>query len=139
MDFECLQKIEKIIINGEEVPTTCDYKDILVGVHLLVPTNNLKVGHNQISIAFTNGFSKAKGIYSFVDTDGLQFIYTLSEPYHGNKIMPMFDQPDLKATFQLTVQVDKAWLAIFNEKLLSVDQEIPVQFKTYFSSVETGE
>jgi len=58
--------------------------------------------------------------------------YTLSEPYHGNKIIPCFDQPDLKASHKLTLLIDKEWTGIFNEPLTGKSQTVPDAFKEAF-------
>ena len=44
-------------------------------------------------------------------------MYSHFEPFHCNKAIPCFDQPNLRATLDLTVYVpDQEWVTIMNEK-----------------------
>ena len=43
-----------------------------------------------------------------------EYLYTLFVPDHARSAFPCFDQPDLKATFTLTLQVPDGWTAISN-------------------------
>jgi aminopeptidase N len=43
------------------------------------------------------------GCVSFIDVDKKQYLYTQFEPYHANKVFPLFDQPDLKAQMKLNI------------------------------------
>ncbi|HWJ26360.1 MAG TPA: M1 family aminopeptidase, partial [Flavisolibacter sp.] len=52
------------------------------------------------------------------------FLYTLLVPDRARTVFPCFDQPDLKANFQLTLQIPQEWVAVTNAPLIdSVLQE----------------
>jgi len=49
------------------------------------------------------------------DADGKMYCYSTSEPYYANRIFPMFDQPNLKNSFTLSVNAPEDWTIISNE------------------------
>lgn len=74
--------------------------------HLLISTAFLKPGRNTISIQFT------AGNLSLNRND--DFLYTLLVPDRARTVFPCFDQPDLKAKFQLSLTVPKGWQTMTN-------------------------
>lgn len=74
--------------------------------HLLISTAFLKPGRNTISIQFT------AGNLSLNRND--DFLYTLLVPDRARTVFPCFDQPDLKAKFQLSLTVPKGWKTMTN-------------------------
>jgi len=48
--------------------------------------------------------------------EGSVYLYTQFEAFDANQMFPSFDQPDLKATFQLTVTAPVAWQVISTAK-----------------------
>ena len=54
-------------------------------------------------------------IKKFTDTDGAVYIYTKLEPYLAHHIFPCFDQPDIKAIFNVKVKAPKKWKVVGNE------------------------
>ena len=48
-----------------------------------------------------------------------EFLYTLFVPDRASTAIPLFDQPNLKGTYQLNLTIPKDWEAIANGKLLS--------------------
>lgn len=79
-----------------------------------IPTEHIRVGYpNTVSVKFHNEyFHDGNGIHSFTDTDGKQYLYTQSEPFFGNRVMPIFDQPDLKANITYHVASPADWEVI---------------------------
>ena len=72
-----------------------------VDEHVIVPASHLRQGANEVSIAFVAG----DGSLNRAD----EFLYTLFVPDRARVAMPIFDQPDLKARFQLTLELPVAW------------------------------
>ena len=136
IDFFPSGTIEQLIINNELITTTSQYKDLQKDLHLFLPTDKLRVGSNILTILFNNDYSKGKGIYRFTDTDSSELIYTLSEPYYANKILPCFDQPDLKATFSLSLITHKSWINVSNEKLSKTLTEFSEEILKDFKPLE---
>jgi len=77
--------------------------------HLIIPKSSLIKGRNHIEIEFTAGNSSLNR--------NKEFLYTLFVPDRARTAFPCFDQPDLKASFQLNLMVPKTWKAIANGKL----------------------
>ena len=74
--------------------------------HVVIPEKALKVGENQFDIDFV------AGDLSLNRND--EFLYTLLVPDRARTLFPVFDQPNLKATYQLTLTVPAAWEAVGN-------------------------
>ena len=105
IDFkEQRQAIQRVAVNGVDIPVVFDKEHIIVG------PAQLKAGKNQIAIQFT------AGNLSLNRND--DFLYTLLVPDRARTVFPCFDQPNLKATFQLTMTVPQAWKAMTNAPLL---------------------
>lgn len=84
------------------------------------PINELLAsGSNRIEISFSHHFSSTGGGFvRFVDTEDAEhkqtYLYTDSEPYAAHWIFPCFDQPDLKSSYELTVETPQDWQVITN-------------------------
>ena len=54
-------------------------------------------------------------MHAVVDpVDHLIYLYSNLEPYDAHRIFPCFDQPDLKASFELTVETPEDWIVSSN-------------------------
>lgn len=95
--------IQAIAINNKNIPIVFEHE------HLLISTAFLTAGKNTISIRFT------AGNLSLNRND--EYLYTLLVPDRARTVFPCFDQPDLKATFQLTLTVPAGWQAMTNAPL----------------------
>ncbi len=89
--------------------------------HIIIDHSLLKEGSNKIAIAFLAGDLSLNR-----DKD---FLYTLLVPDRARTVFPCFDQPDLKATFNLTLNIPEAWKAVSNGPLL--DSLVTEGAKTY--------
>jgi len=55
------------------------------------------------------------GMHRFADpTDGKVYLHTQFEPYDAHRVFACFDQPDIKATFALTVTAPEEWDVVSN-------------------------
>mmetsp|Transcript_20455 Transcript_20455/g.38293 ORF Transcript_20455/g.38293 Transcript_20455/m.38293 type:complete len:869 (-) Transcript_20455:94-2700(-) len=72
---------------------------------------DLKIGWNSVEVVYRNSYAhNMRGLHLFVDPeDARTYIYSHCEPFNANKIFPCFDQPDIKAQFDLTVYVPTNW------------------------------
>lgn len=117
IDYEG-QSIEEIIVSGEKLPQINNsYKHLWDGQRIRLSKNKLCGGMNSVNIAFSNNYSKTGvGLHSYIDhLDKRQYIYSHSEPDHMHKVIPCFDQPDLKGKFKLFIVLPKNWVGISNE------------------------
>lgn len=107
-------KIDQIEINGLNIDVAeFEWRNKLF---LTIPNKYLNTGINNIVIRFTNLYvNNGHGLHSFIDTDGLQYLYSQGEPYYMNRIFPHFDQPDLKATMDLRIVGPNDWVIISNQ------------------------
>ena len=101
LDFrEEKENIRNISINGSAVGYTVHNE------HITLPKSASRKGENTIVISFTAGEQ------SLNRND--EFLYTLLVPDRARTVFPCFDQPDLKATFRLTLDIPKGWCAVSN-------------------------
>jgi aminopeptidase N len=83
--------------------------------HLIVPKSDLIAGSNKIEIDFIAGNTSLNR--------NEEFLYTLFVPDRARTAFPCFDQPDLKASFELQIEVPKEWKAMANGKLASQNNQ----------------
>ena len=101
-------KISRLLVNGKTIAPKYNQWFITID------SADLKVGRNSISVSYerehnTNG----EGLHRYVDkTDGRVYLYSHFEPAAAHQMFALFDQPDLKATYQLNVSAPKDWHVI---------------------------
>jgi len=101
IDFkETPDHIQKVALNGKEIAVVFEKEHILIG------SEYLKEGKNTISIDFTAGDLSLNR--------NEDYLYTLLVPDRARTVFPCFDQPDLKAKFELTLTVPSQWQAVSN-------------------------
>src|SRR6266540_1735417 len=77
-----------------------------VNGHIVVPAGSLKKGENSIAIEFVAGDASLNR--------SADFMYTLFVPARAHLAFPVFDQPNLKARWTLTLDVPDKWVAAAN-------------------------
>ncbi|MBA2404706.1 MAG: aminopeptidase N [Bdellovibrionales bacterium] len=104
-------KILSLKVNGQELKKYPSRKGSLE-----IPAKHLK-SKSEIEISYTGAYSKNSGgfLKSTDPEDGSEYVYTDFEPYSAHSLFPSFDQPDLKATFKVSVNAPKDWKVIQNE------------------------
>jgi aminopeptidase N len=116
LDFkEASSNIKAIKVNGKEVAVVHQNE------HLVIAPAHLTNGANRIYIAFTAGELSLNR--------NNDFLYTLLVPDRARTVFPCFDQPNLKARYQLTLTVPKNWQALANAPLK--DSVVNERVKTY--------
>lgn len=114
-DF-CGDKLTKLKINGQLVDLSEEavYNEIIKGCHVRLPVANLRTDvPNIVIIYFENRyFTDGNGLHSYTDVDGKQYIYTQSEPYWVNRVLPVVDQPDIKGRFTLSAITPEDWVLV---------------------------
>ncbi|MBD0833639.1 M1 family metallopeptidase [Aestuariibaculum sediminum] len=96
LDFnEDKSKIKHVSVNGKDI-------DIIhKREHLIILQKHLKEGANSIIVDFD------AGEVSLNRNDN--YLYTLLVPDRASTLFPCFDQPDLKATYQLNITAPESW------------------------------
>jgi aminopeptidase N len=84
--------------------------------HLIIPKGLLKTGENVIKINFASPIkTSGAAVTRYVDKeDGAEYVYTLFVPSDASTAFPVFDQPDLKARFQLNIVAPEGWKLVSN-------------------------
>ncbi len=101
VDFETSRDhVKSVTANG----TTTHFE--YVNGHIVLPNTALKVGRNAIDIEFTAGNDSLNR--------SADFLYALFVPARARQAIPVFDQPDLKARWTLTLQYPSEWKAVSN-------------------------
>jgi aminopeptidase N len=104
LDFkEKTSHIQQIVVNNK--PIAIDHRL----EHILIPANYLQKGLNQVAVDFIAGDMSLNR--------NEEYLYTLLVPDRARTVMPVFDQPNLKATFRLTLDIPADWEAIANGPL----------------------
>ncbi|MDH5622161.1 MAG: aminopeptidase N, partial [Gammaproteobacteria bacterium] len=84
------------------------------GYFITLPAGQLRPGANTVEIAYRRPYgSDGTGLHRYVDPeDGLTYLYTYLWPYYANRLLPSFDQPNLKASFSLRVLAPESWTVV---------------------------
>ncbi|MFA9215628.1 MAG: aminopeptidase N [Sphingomonadaceae bacterium] len=98
--------ISSLSVNGK--PVTPQYNQWFI---TLAP-QDLVAGANTVSVSFTRlHATNGEGLHRMVDpVDGRVYMYSHFEPAGAHKMFALFDQPDLKATYQITVSAPSDWV-----------------------------
>lgn len=108
LDFrEKANNLHGIVSNGDTVAV--DFRD----EHVVLPSSVLRSGANRVEIDFTAGAGSLNR--------NPAYLYTLFVPDRARTAFPLFDQPDLKATFELTLDLPEGWTAMSNAPVASMD------------------
>ena len=117
-------EITSILLNGTALN---DFKNPsrYDGNRIYLKMAELMTGTNHLEIAFTHAYSSnGHGLHHFIDpVDQAVYLYSDLEPYFAHHIFPCFDQPDLKAIFQLTVGAPKTWQVVSNTRESKITNE----------------
>lgn len=96
LDFkEKSENIKSVSANGKNIAILHEKG------HVIIPVEGLISGKNTITISFI------AGNLSLNRND--DFLYTLLVPDRASTLFPCFDQPDIKATYKLSLTVPKDW------------------------------
>ncbi|MGV0373648.1 aminopeptidase N [Corynebacterium pilbarense] len=94
-------------LDGEETGRELSLDD---GAHTLVVTSH--DAYNRTG----------EGLHKFTDpVDGKDYLYTQFEPAMAMKVFAGFDQPDLKATYKVSVKAPERYTVILNEAATRTD------------------
>ncbi|XYI00992.1 aminopeptidase N [Sorangium sp. So ce1128] len=106
------RRIERLEINGVEVePEWSDCRLRLPG-KLLDP-------ETRVRVVYENDYDHTgDGFHHFRDPeDGEDYLYTDLEPFSAHRLFPCFDQPDIKASYRLSVTAPEDWEIIGNARV----------------------
>jgi aminopeptidase N len=135
--------IELFEINGVELePAWHDNR-------VALPASRL-AADNLVRVHYVNEYDHTgEGFHQFVDPeDGSEYLYTQLEPFAAHRLLPCFDQPDLKAPFEIHVTAPAEWEVMTSSRQTGVapapdgrlhrSYERSVPFSPYLVSVVAG-
>ncbi|MEO6594981.1 MAG: M1 family aminopeptidase [Planctomycetota bacterium] len=84
--------------------------------HVIVPPDLLGRDLNGITASFRSPIGATGTPLSVYrdSTDGREYYYTLVVPADAHRLYPCFDQPDLRARFQVDLDLPSEWTAVAN-------------------------
>jgi aminopeptidase N len=103
--------VHSIVLNGEVL----DPKEHSDGIRIQLP--KLKAENELIVVAQGKYTNTGEGLHRFVDpVDDEVYLYTQFEVPDSRRMFAVFEQPDLKASFQFSVTAPSYWKVISNSK-----------------------
>ncbi|HEY4225029.1 MAG TPA: aminopeptidase N [Pseudolysinimonas sp.] len=102
-------KVHSVAVNG----TPVDPDSVSDGIRIRLEG---LVEHNTVTVVADFAYSNTgEGLHRFVDpVDGEVYLYSQFEVPDSRRMYAVFEQPDLKATFQFTVTAPAGWAVISN-------------------------
>ena len=101
--------VESVILNG----VSLDVATVVDGPRITLP--GLQAENTLTVIAQAEYMNTGEGLHRFVDpVDKETYLYTQFESADARRAYACFEQPDLKATFQLTVTTPAHWKVVSN-------------------------
>ncbi|MDA0350637.1 MAG: aminopeptidase N [Chloroflexi bacterium] len=84
--------------------------------HRLTLAAELLAADNVVHVVYENEYDHTgDGFHQFKDPeDGEEYLYTNCEPYSAHRLFPGFDQPDIKASYQVSVTAPAEWEVVAN-------------------------
>jgi aminopeptidase N len=109
-------RITRIQLNGEDLDPAKAYD----GFRISLP--NLQLDNTLIIEGFFKYTNTGVGMHRFVDpVDNNVYLYSHFEPADSRLMYAVFEQPDLKATFDFVATAPESWTVISNQPVASVD------------------
>ena len=104
------QTVHRVSLNGTDLNPGEVYADSRIALAALKADNTL---HIEADFAYTNS---GEGLHRFVDpVDDEIYLYTQFEVPDSRRVFPVFEQPDLKATFRFTIHAPAHWEVVSNQ------------------------
>ncbi len=139
------KEVRSLLVNGKSVP-----KPEHTAHRVVLPEELLKE-ENRVVVAYENAYSHTgSGFHQFLDPeDGREYIFSDFEPFNAHQLFPCFDQPDLKASYDVSVTAPADWAIVSNGREVEATKqpdgrsrrrfERTARFSTYLMAVIAGE
>ncbi|MBL4572066.1 MAG: aminopeptidase N [Gammaproteobacteria bacterium] len=135
--------VNGVVVNGEVLDPNYN------GYFVTLLPSSLIAGRNEVLIEYSHPFDQdGTGLHRFVDPeDNRTYLYTYLWPYYSNRLFPNFDQPNLKATYELTVRAAADWQVVSSttEDAVVTDGDTRIwhfpqseKFSSYIFSLHAG-
>jgi aminopeptidase N len=111
------RRVNRVCLNGVELDIARVNDGVRIQLDHLQETNELIV---ESEAEYTN---TGEGLHRFVDpVDGEVYLYSQFEVPDSRRMFAVFEQPDLKATFQFTITAPANWQVVSNQPTPSPTQ-----------------
>ncbi|GAA5198411.1 aminopeptidase N [Microbacterium jejuense] len=101
--------VREITLNGRSIDPAAAFADSRIALTDLAADNELVIDADCL---YTN---TGEGLHRFVDpVDGEVYLYSQFEVPDSRRVFAVFEQPDLKATFQFTITAPEPWKVVSN-------------------------
>jgi len=102
--------VQRIVLNGIELDPAAHSDNVRITLPNLETENLLEIH------ALGKYSNSGEGLHRFVDpVDEEVYLYTQFEVPDSRRMFPVFEQPDLKATFQFSVIAPSYWQVVSNQ------------------------
>ncbi|WP_028101477.1 aminopeptidase N [Pseudoduganella violaceinigra] len=101
--------IKRLVVNGKTIAAP-QYNNWFI----TLAAADLQAGRNTVTVEFERKHStNGEGLHRMVDpVDGRVYTYSHFEPAAAHQMFALFDQPDLKATYQVNVTAPADWTVV---------------------------
>ncbi|WP_445946010.1 aminopeptidase N [Shewanella sp.] len=109
--------ISRFVVNGTKIYPSYN------GAYITINASLLSSGENIIEVDFSREHStNGEGLHRFVDpVDGKVYLYSHFEPAAAQQMFAVFDQPDLKANYLLSVIAPADWQVVSTMRETSIE------------------
>jgi len=102
--------VQRVVLNGTELEPATVSDGVRIQLDGLATENELIVE------ATANFMNTGEGLHRFVDpVDSEVYLYTQFEVPDSRRVFAVFEQPDLKATFQFNITAPSYWKVVSNQ------------------------
>lgn len=102
--------VHRVVLNGTELDPAEVYADSRIQLPGLRADNSLEI---EADFSYTNS---GEGLHKFVDpVDDETYLYTQFEVPDSRRVFAVFEQPDIKGTFQFTIHAPAHWAVVSNQ------------------------
>lgn len=101
--------VKRLVVNGKTIAAP-QYNNWFI----TLAAADLQAGRNSVTVEFERKHStNGEGLHRMVDpVDGRVYTYSHFEPAAAHQMFALFDQPDLKATYQVNVTAPADWTVV---------------------------
>ncbi|MDL2355588.1 MAG: aminopeptidase N [Pseudomonadota bacterium] len=119
--------IVSLVVNGK--PLAPQYNQFFITLQ----AHDLVKGRNTVAVSYTRLHStNGEGLHRMVDpADGKVYTYSHFEPAAAHQMFALFDQPDLKATYQVNVTAPADWIVVSTTRESGVQPDAAGQRWTF--------